>query len=453
MSGKIYQNGPGYSLFKSYIMLCFRIFYNKIIIRGTERIPLNQALIIAPNHLNALMDALALVLLPPHNRSRIFLARSDIFKSKFNAAFLRFIKIIPAYRIRDGYENLTRNEESFDISTDVLKNFGNICIMPEGNQGTERNIRPLAKGIFRIAFRAQEKFDSGESVYILPVGLDMGDFIKIRKHLILNVGNPIRLADFQQEYNENPALAINHVRAKLRSSLEEQTLHIPSGEDYHLLEFAVYLLDERVTGYRNLKSDAFNHFQSRQKIAQALNDLKTQDPGNYSLFLSEINSLFTLKEKVDIDMEFLKNITENKKENKFKLYFLAIFGLPILIPGLILNIVPGTIPIFIRKWMKIEFIGFWSSFHFALGILSFPIIYTLQAILLLNLFNLPTLNFFWLIMLQALLALPTYYFLDNLIKLFRLHSIKHKKATHILRTALFKEKADRIFELIRHYLQ
>ena len=92
------------------------IFYRRIIVLGRENINPDDHLIFAPNHQNALMDALAVLFT---SRDRIvFLARADIFKKKLLASILYFLKILPVYRIRDGFSSLKGNDEIFTKTID-----------------------------------------------------------------------------------------------------------------------------------------------------------------------------------------------------------------------------------------------------------------------------------------------------------------------------------------------
>ena len=135
------------------------------------------------------MDALAVLTLPPHDQVKVYLARADLFRlPPAIQKFLTFAKLMPAFRIRDGYENLGKNKESFDLSTKVLLHERALCIMPEGNQGEERKIRPLVKGIFRIAFDAQIQLPADKSVHIIPIGIEMNEWINPGGHLIMNIG-------------------------------------------------------------------------------------------------------------------------------------------------------------------------------------------------------------------------------------------------------------------------
>ena len=75
-------------------------------------------MIFAPNHHNALMDALAVLFTIP--RQMVFLARADIFRKGVFANILTFLKILPIYRIRDGYSALQPNSEIFNKTVEVL---------------------------------------------------------------------------------------------------------------------------------------------------------------------------------------------------------------------------------------------------------------------------------------------------------------------------------------------
>ena len=88
-----------------------KVFYRKVIIVGRENINPEDHLIYAPNHQNALMDALAVLF--TQKGQLVFLARADIFKRNFLASILYFLKILPVYRIRDGYQRC--KEQRLDL--------------------------------------------------------------------------------------------------------------------------------------------------------------------------------------------------------------------------------------------------------------------------------------------------------------------------------------------------
>ena len=153
---EIYESTPSFNLVKKYVRFTFKRFYSEFIVIGKENIPTDVPVIFAPNHNSALMDALAIHVAAPHDLPIVFLARADIFNNKIAAKILRFCKMIPAFRMRDGVENLEKNNETFIRCVEVLDHNKALGIMPEGNQGEQRKLRPLLKGIFRIAFVGQQ---------------------------------------------------------------------------------------------------------------------------------------------------------------------------------------------------------------------------------------------------------------------------------------------------------
>jgi len=128
----IEKYSAGYALLKSVAGFWHNnVFYRKVIVLGRENIKPNDHVIFAPNHQNALMDALAVLF--THKGQPIFLARADIFKKKTIASILYFLKILPVYRIRDGFSSVKGNDEIFAKTIDVLKNKNGLVILPEGN--------------------------------------------------------------------------------------------------------------------------------------------------------------------------------------------------------------------------------------------------------------------------------------------------------------------------------
>lgn len=209
----------------------YRLYYKKIELRGTNKIKRGDAVIIAPNHQNALMDAMAIVTLLPFQT--IFLARADIFKSKFIASILTILKILPIYRKRDGISSLGKNEEIFDQSSFILRNrYNPMCMFPEGNHGDKRRLRPLVKGIFRIAFQSQDEHGTTPYVKIIPAGIDYSHYQKFQQTLLIQFGDPVQVSDYWEEYQENQAKAINSLRNRLSDEMRKVMIDIKSEEYY-----------------------------------------------------------------------------------------------------------------------------------------------------------------------------------------------------------------------------
>ncbi|MEA4984699.1 hypothetical protein SDC9_42932 [bioreactor metagenome] len=431
---KIFENTLPYLIAKSYVVWSFKQYYDEIIILGLENIPKDEPVIFAPNHLNALMDALAILSLPPCKQPKVFLSRSDVFKLPEPVVkFIRFAKIMPAYRIRDGYENLTKNKNTFEAADEVLLHNAAICIMPEGDQGTERKIRPLVKGIFRIAFSAQQRLPEGKSVNIIPVGIDLGDFIRFGQHLIIQIGKPIKVTDYLDSYIESQAVATNAIKQKLQTDLEDLALHLGSEKHYDCFATAVETTNTAMIKALALKDNTSNRFLARKKLGKLLMRLEKEEPEVTEQLDSACKKYKSELQKVKIS----HNILERSIPSKFKVIInsiIILFSLIPALPGFILNGLPFILSSQVPNILKIEFKGFYSSVFYGSGIILFPLFYILQSVIFILAFALPWWFVFILIPLHYLtgkIAFRFYRIVKSAYSDLKLYSVSKKQPNEL----------------------
>ncbi|NDV47125.1 hypothetical protein D0T49_08715 [Paludibacter sp. 221] len=377
---KIYDLTPSYRAGRRYVNFAFKRFYSKFIVLGKENIPSEGPVIFAPNHLNALMDALVVLLSTPRKYSDVFIARSDIFKNKFAAKALRFLKILPAFRIRDGYENLGKNDQTFDEAREVLEQKNALGIMPEGNQGEQRKLRPMVKGIFRIAFSSQEQIGDKDEVKIVPVGLDYSDITRFGEEVIVNFGKPIYVNEYMPLFQENPALAMNQLRSRLSEELHGLTVDLATEKYYDCFETTAYTANTAAVAQLGMKNNTVSRFYARQKTGNYLVELEATEPEKVERLDNICAEYKDLKEKSKLTTQTLE------KPMNFGGFLVKTLGLlvtlPVFIAGFLLNMFPFFLPGIIRKKMGVKYRGFFSSFDFVLGaIITFPIFYLLQTVL------------------------------------------------------------------------
>ena len=378
---KIYDLTTGYKLARAYVNLTIKQYYGDFVVNGLENIPADCPVIFAPNHTNALMDALAVVATAPKQRSVTFLARADLFNNPTMARILRFVKIMPAFRMRDGVQNLGKNQEIFDRCVEVLHSNNILCIMPEGNQEVERKLRPLVKGIFRIAFAAQEKEGRAPYVKIIPVGLDFGSLEKFGKHLIVNFGKPIEVSEYMIEYADNPVNATNQLRDKLRNDLHYLSFDLASEHHYHSFETTTELLNNTFLEQMQLDDNHLNRLYARQEIARVLVNIEKKEPEKAQR-IAQLSKEY----KAELKRVNLRNwLFEKRKVHNSSIFtdiLLLVINFPFAAYGFVMNILPFYAPVFIRKKIiKPEFSGFFSSIHYAIGVLSFPLFWLLELII------------------------------------------------------------------------
>jgi len=228
---KIQEKDRLYSFLRPYVDWMFRRSYRTFRYIGKENIPTDGAIIFAPNHTNALCDAMAI--LGIDHRRKVFVARADIFKDPKKAKLLNWLKIMPINRVRDGLDEVRHNDETINKAVDTLRDGVPFCILPEGTHRPKHSLLPLSKGIFRIALQANDTFGDEKPVYIVPVGLEYGDYFHLWNSLTVNIGKPIDVTAFAQAHAalDRPQL-IMALREELTLRMRELILWVPDDEQY-----------------------------------------------------------------------------------------------------------------------------------------------------------------------------------------------------------------------------
>jgi 1-acyl-sn-glycerol-3-phosphate acyltransferase len=368
----IEKYSTGYAIFKTIANFWHtNFFYRRIIVVGRENINPDDYLIFAPNHQNALMDALAVLF--THKGQPVFLARADIFKNKFIASILYFLKILPVYRIRDGFDNVKSNDIIFNKTIDVLRHKNGLVILPEGSHEGIRRLRQLKKGICRIAFQADEATGFSLNIKIVPVGIEFTHYSRIRQVLTVVYGKPIEISQFSESYRKNPQKAMNELRNLLSKEMEQNMVHIESEEDYEALDELRSLINGKY-------SDDFRMpklFRDRILINK-LNRLKTSASDTYQ-------KICNLSLQIKIKAKALKTdyrLLEKKKHPFFGMVLGAlglIIGFPLFVFGFIFNYVFLKIPnIPIRKVHDIQF---HSSLKYSISLMLAIVLLPLYLIL------------------------------------------------------------------------
>lgn len=231
-----------YDFFHPLVNRMFRCSFRHITYIGKENIPTDGAVIFAPNHVNALCDAMAILTID--NKRKVFVARADMFKNKKAAWLLNGLKIMPIRRMRDGANEVLKNDETEDKAIATLHDGVPFCILPEGTHRPMHSLLPLGKGVFRIALRAYEEFGQEKPIYIVPVGLEYGDYFHLWNTLYINIGKPINISqqirDFESklepgdsiQQSHTRAILINELRDILTQRMREQIMWVPDDEHY-----------------------------------------------------------------------------------------------------------------------------------------------------------------------------------------------------------------------------
>ena len=326
------------------------------------------------NHQNALMDAMAILFAA--NRPLVFLARSDIFKNPKVASALYFLKILPVFRIRDGFENLKNNDEVFENTVRVLNYPRALAILPEGNHLGFKRLRQLQKGFARIAFQTMESNPESGRFYIIPTGIDYENYEKFGTRLIVNFGQPFEISEYYKIYCTNQAQGLTDLRNRLENELKKLIIHIDSERWYSTI---LKITDFNSEIGRSNNERPKQIFIQNQQLAKHL----SAQPNNSELLFNletDVNDLDSLLSKLNL------HISEVCQKRQFFDKFIKLLA---LIPVMVLAI-PGFV---LFGWFfhllkhitqnKIKDVQFRTSVRYAASIAGFALLAIIESLFIL----------------------------------------------------------------------
>ncbi len=365
-----------YLIYGMWIKIGMLFFHRRFIMVGKERFPWKSPMILAPNHQNAFMDALSATLPVVERKQLSFMVRQDAFNNKIGAMFLRTMKLFPAYRMRDGMENLAKNKDSFDHCMKLLENNEGIIIFPEANHAIPRYIRPLKKGLMRIAFQAEAKNDFNLNLKVLPVGINYSDPHEAGGDVLVILGEAIDLRPYRELYEENPAKAHNALRKDLSEAMKPLAIHIENKDYYDEIEIMLCIMSSEGPGRHSKLIKQFNH--SKKSIVQ----IETWIENNPENNLRElVNKYSRLQKKVGLRDWMIKGPKFTFLQLLRWMVVFVLF-LPCFIVSFPLGYFSFTFPYRFAQ-RKIKDPGFRSSITFGLGLVSYTVILLILSIVLL----------------------------------------------------------------------
>ncbi len=369
---RIEQWSLRYHLIKSYHDFCFKIYFKTTVV-GLKEVPFDKSLIFAINHQNSLIDALAVLSL--RRWQPVFLARADVFKTPTLRKILTLFKILPVYRIRDGYQNLQLNDDIFRKTLDVLKNHNGIGILPEGNHFGQRRLRTLKKGVARIAFQAEDACNNELKIHIIPVGLNYSNYVNLRSKLLIRFGKPIDISKHLELYRKNPALAYNALIEELEIGMKAEMIQINDEDTYDEYEMLrdiftpAYLKEKKLPKHHN------SQFEVDKLMIASIDNQKASNPSEFQTLMGDVRTYSGFVKEAGLTISSIQTTSLKLWALLFKLPLLII-TLPLFIFGYVNNLIPiGGAYLLSKKIKDPQFI---SSIRFVVGMILFPIVYIIQ---------------------------------------------------------------------------
>lgn len=328
--GKIQDDNRLYSFLRPFVDYHIHKAFRHYKVVGTENIPENAACIFGANHTNTLMDAL--VLLKVNREKKVFIARGDIFKKPAIAKIMYFLRILPIYRIRDGYKSVKdNNSDIIEKAADVIHDEVKLFLYPEASHRTKHSLRQLSKGIFHIALEANKTFGHEKPIYIIPTGIEYGDYFRYRSTVLINFGDPINVTEFvNQRKDENEAIVLNELRELLTERLASKISFIPDNEENY---DAIWEIVKIKNGFNGPLEERLK--RNQQTIKEIL-DYKEKEPDNAADFFEKVNKFIKKRKKKGIST--LSLAKDNIVGTVLWKTLVALLGLPLYITSAVASL-------------------------------------------------------------------------------------------------------------------
>lgn len=374
-------------LHNTWFRVLFFFWYKRIQVTGLRNLYAHKTTIIAPNHQNTAMDAL--VVLGVSAKSMVWLARADMFKSNLARPVLKWMKIMPVFRQRDGLKALANNEKVFDTCVEVLEHGNIVALFPEATHWGFRRLRETKKAVPRIAFLAEEKHNFELDVYIVPTGIYYENYCNPRSNVLINYGTPIAVKQFKTIHNENPQQAQQELKEAIDTGMKQQMLAIQHFDDeYDAYDLLRYMCADEVEKRFPIQGKYVQkRFNAHKKVVELLDTIEQQKP--------EVHA--EIMEKTKIYKQNLQNsdyrdwVVAQKKTPALRMARnmpVLLVALPVFVVGYVLHgyLFHGFAAIS-RKTAKDK--QFRSTVTFGLSFLLLPVIYAAYALLWVSAANMP----------------------------------------------------------------
>ena len=376
---KIQDYNRAYAFLRHYVDAVLKLSYKRIRYTGLENIPTDGAVIYAPNHANALMDALIILAMDP--KPKVFVARADIFRNRTLAKIFKFLKIMPIMRMRDGINEVKKNNEIMEKAVDVLKDKIPFCIFPEGQHLAKHSAQPLSKGIFRIAFQAMELMGD-TPLYIVPVGLQYGNFFRFRSTVRVEAGKPINVGEFLKAHAEfTPQEQMNMLKEDLSGRIKSLITYIPDNENYNATYevCAAGMKAQRLAMVKAAKVKGigrkFAHFQANKALLEKIEAIKEKQPEKFGKLMELGNEAYAERTSKEISLSSITNRFGFKQRRLGFIFSLLLlpYSIPASLLVLPINLACAKIFTLLKDY------AFRNSIRFIFNLIVWPLLMIIYA--------------------------------------------------------------------------
>lgn len=251
--------------------------FKRINLSRIDQIPADTPVLIAANHPTAFIDPIIMgdFAHPP----LYFMTRGDLFVKPTVRKIFEQFNMFPVKRNRDGFNDPDRMDEVTEYTLAQMKARQALCVFVEGVHHYDKRLMPIQKGIARLAFTAYENLRQ-DDLQILPVGAAYWATDRPRDVAFMNVGTPIYIKDYWEDYQKSPAAAVVKLCKDIFEALKPLCFHIDNPDDDNFVERLLTLhRSERPIGHWPIFHFSGIQFEGEKKVIEWVNAMPEEEKG------------------------------------------------------------------------------------------------------------------------------------------------------------------------------
>lgn len=209
-----------------------RVFFRNIYVFGEHHVPKDKPFLIASNHSNSFLDGILLI--KTLSRTMYVFVRGDVFNHPIANKLLRQFRLFPIYRVRDAANNARlanqKNQASMDEAYGYFKKKQGVVIFSEATASMAKTLLPIRKGTASIALEMVARSEGTMDLQIIPTGVNYTFFKGMRKDVMVQYGQPIRVLDHFDAWKLDPQKAIQELTVLVEDRMREQIICVDHPE-------------------------------------------------------------------------------------------------------------------------------------------------------------------------------------------------------------------------------
>lgn len=361
-----------YPITRPLAKITLSLFFRELYFSHAERIPKDKAVILAANHPTAFLEPciLACWLDTPI----YFMVRGDIFSKKWANWILRDLHMIPVYRKKDGgLKQVRQNHQSLDEATAVLCRKKPLLVMAEGGTNGDRQLKPIQKGVARLALKTQSEFPD-LAVQVVPVGVNYSKVDGFREIALFDFGEAMPVETYLEAYKDNPNLGIRMLTDDLATALRGLVIQVDKPERSKLTEtFLEMAKNSRPYRFRLFYQRTDQILEADRVLSRHLGE---RSPSDFEALETAMEQYQVLLEENQVGDLGLGQVGKIGFPTLLKLLLLALPAFA----GLLLHLLPGYLAFRIAQ-RRVRRKEYWSSIVAGTGMLFFFLYYVLLLVL------------------------------------------------------------------------